>query len=40
VRTLEAYRKTIGDGTTLIFSPKSDFFRLLNQLGERARAGQ
>ena len=38
VRTLEAYRKTIGDGTTLILSPHSDFFRLLNQLGERARS--
>jgi membrane protease subunit HflC len=38
VRTLEAYRKTIGDGTTLILSPRSDFFRLLNQLGERPRA--
>jgi len=32
VRTLEAYRKTIGEGTTLILSPNSDFFRLLNQL--------
>jgi membrane protease subunit HflC len=32
VRTLEAYRNTIGDGTTLILSPHSDFFRLLNQL--------
>jgi membrane protease subunit HflC len=38
VRTLEAYRKTIGDGTTMILSPKSDFFRLLNQL--EARPGQ
>ena len=32
VRTLEAYRNTIGDGTTLILSPQSDFFRLLNRL--------
>jgi membrane protease subunit HflC len=32
VRTLEAYRKTIGDGTTVILSPESDFFRLLNRL--------
>ena len=38
VRTLEAYRKTIGDGTTLVLSPHSDFFRLLNQLGERVRS--
>jgi membrane protease subunit HflC len=37
VRTLEAYRKTIGDGTTLILSPRSDFFRLLNELGERTQ---
>jgi membrane protease subunit HflC len=35
VRTLEAYRKTIGEGTTMILSPKSDFFRLMNQLGAR-----
>ena len=35
VRTLEAYRNTIGEGTTLILSPQSDFFRLLNRL-ERA----
>jgi membrane protease subunit HflC len=32
VRTLEAYRNTIGEGTTLILSPSSDFFHLLNQL--------
>ena len=38
VRTLEAYRKTIGEGTTVILSPKSDFFRLLKQL--EAREGQ
>ena len=40
VRTLEAYRKTIGEGTTLILSPNSDFFRLLSQLGVRSRPGQ
>jgi membrane protease subunit HflC len=40
VRTLEAYRKTIGDGTTLILSPKSDFFRLLNQLDARPQPGR
>jgi membrane protease subunit HflC len=38
VRTLEAYRKTIGDGTTIILSPNSDFFRLLNQLDARKPA--
>jgi membrane protease subunit HflC len=37
VRTLEAYRNTIGEGTTLILSPESDFFRLLNRL-ERSDA--
>lgn len=31
-RTLEAYRKTIGEGTTLVLSPDSDFFRLLQSL--------
>jgi membrane protease subunit HflC len=31
VRTLEAYRRTLGDGTTLILSPDSDFFRLLKR---------
>ncbi len=30
VRTLEAYRKTLGQGTTVILSPHSEFFRLLN----------
>jgi membrane protease subunit HflC len=29
LRSLQAYRKTIGKGTTLVFSPKSDFFRYL-----------
>ncbi|MBI4514219.1 MAG: protease modulator HflC [Deltaproteobacteria bacterium] len=32
VRTLEAYRKSLGDGTTIILSPNSDFFRLLKHL--------
>ena len=40
VRTLEAYRKTIGEGTTLILSPNSDFFRLLNQLDPRSKPGR
>ena len=40
VRTLEAYRKTIGEGTTLILSPNSDFFRLLNQLEPRSKPGR
>ncbi len=40
VRTLEAYRKTIGEGTTLILSPDSDFFRLMNQLEPRSQPGK
>ncbi len=28
-RSLEAYRKTIGEGTTLVLSPESEFFRFL-----------
>ena len=35
VRTLEAYRKTLGDGTTLILSPDSEFFRLLKEADGR-----
>jgi membrane protease subunit HflC len=40
VRTLEAYRKTIGEGTTVILSPNSDFFRLLNQLDPGSKPGK
>jgi len=32
-RSLEAYRKTIGEGTTLVFSPESEFFEYLDQSG-------
>ena len=32
VRTLEAYRNSITEGTTLILSPDSEFFRYLKQL--------
>ena len=32
VRTLEAYRKSINDGTTVVLSPNSEFFRYLKQL--------
>ncbi len=31
VRTLEAYRNTLGEGTTAILSPDSEFFRLLKR---------
>ncbi len=30
VRSLEAYRKTIGEGTTLVLSPKSEFFQFFD----------
>jgi membrane protease subunit HflC len=30
VRSLEAYRKTIGEGTTLVLSPDSEFFKFLD----------
>jgi membrane protease subunit HflC len=30
VRSLEAYRKTIGEGTTLVLSPESEFFEFLD----------
>jgi modulator of FtsH protease HflC len=32
VRTLEAYRKSINEGTTVVLSPNSEFFRYLKQL--------
>ncbi|MBI5506539.1 MAG: protease modulator HflC [Deltaproteobacteria bacterium] len=32
VRTLEAYRNTLGSGTTAILSPDSDFFRLFKNI--------
>jgi len=35
VRTLEAYRKTVNEGTTLILSPSSEFFRLLKEADGR-----
>jgi membrane protease subunit HflC len=39
-RSLAAYRKTIGAGTTLVFSPKSEFFRFLESATpERAGGG-
>ena len=36
VRSLEAYRKTIGEGTTLVLSPKSEFFEFLDGSGSSA----
>ena len=31
-RTLEAYRKTLGEDTTVILSPDTDFLRLLKRI--------
>lgn len=36
LRSLQAYRKTIGEGTTLVFSPKSEFFRYLQTTAPEA----
>lgn len=36
VRSLEAYRKTIGKGTTLVLPPGHQFFRLFESMGEAA----
>jgi membrane protease subunit HflC len=36
VRSLEAYRKTIGEGTTLVLSPDSEFFEFLDGSGPGA----
>lgn len=36
VRTLEAYRNTLGEGTTAILSPDSQFFRLLQRTEPQA----
>jgi membrane protease subunit HflC len=36
VRSLEAYRNTIGEGTTLILSPDSEFFEYLGRSGSSA----
>ena len=33
VRSLEAYRKTLGEGTTVVLPPEHEFFRSLNQGG-------
>ena len=37
-RTLQAYKKTIGEGTTLVLSPDSEFFRLLQGLAPGSAA--
>ena len=41
LRSLEAYRETLGEGTTLVLSPKSEFFRYLEgiEAGRRRASG-
>ena len=41
LRSLEAYRQTLGEGTTLVLSPKSEFFRYLEgiEAGRRRASG-
>jgi membrane protease subunit HflC len=39
LRTLQAYQTTIGDGTTLVFSPDSEFFRYLKTTSPNGAAG-
>jgi len=36
VRRLDAYRKTLGEGTTLVLPPDNDFFELLSRYQEKA----
>jgi len=37
-RSMEAYEKALGDGTTMVLSPDSEFFRFFNDLpGKRAQ---
>ena len=38
VRSLEAYRKTLGEHTTLVLSPRSEFFRFLDRPAADARS--
>ncbi len=39
VRSLEAYRKTIGGGTTLVLSPDAEFFRFFDRIDGESRPG-
>jgi len=39
VRGLEAYRKTLGAGTTMVLSPDHEFFRLLSRGSDRGGPG-
>ena len=37
MRSLEAYRKTLGEGTTLVLPPEHEFFRSMNRAGATCR---
>jgi membrane protease subunit HflC len=37
-RSMEAYEKALGDGTTMVLSPDSEFFRFFNDLPGKVRA--
>jgi membrane protease subunit HflC len=39
VRSLEAYRKTIGEGTTLVLPPSHEFFWLFGSMGDEGATG-
>ncbi|GAG13640.1 unnamed protein product, partial [marine sediment metagenome] len=39
LRGLEAYRKTLGAGTTMVLSPDHEFFRLLSRGSDRGGPG-
>ena len=39
LRSLEAYEKTIGEHTTLVLSPKSEFFRFFDRADPERPAG-
>jgi len=39
LRGLEAYRKTLGEGTTMVLPPDHEFFRLLSRGSERSGPG-
>ena len=36
VRTLEAYRNSLDENTTVVLSPENDFFRFLNRFDQTA----
>ena len=39
-RSMEAYGEALGDNTTMVLSPDSEFFRYFNQLSGKTRKGE